>query len=216
MNIKDIFKKVKPIDWFIFLIFPAIISGIYLWSLFFYSDPNLNPLFLNLANPHWWQFITLSLVHFTFEHFFMNLVVYFIFGIIILLIFKDCKLKKSDFIILILTLAILLSIITSIVSILIYKKGIAGGSSGITSAMFMFLVVVVYFHNLKQNKKQEIKTTLIKSISWAIFFGAGIYCLFPKNTEGISIFGHLVGITIGIILAVIFLWKYDIKKWRLK
>jgi membrane associated rhomboid family serine protease len=216
MKIKEIFKNIKLIDWFIFLIFPAIVSVMWLWSFYYFPDYIKNPLFLNIAHPQWWQFITLSFVHFTFNHFFINLVVYFIFGIILLLIFKDCNLKKSDFVRFVLTLVVFLSILTGVISILIYKKGFAGGSSGITSAMFLFLVVVIWGHNYKKMSKQNWKDQLIKLASWVVFTCIGIYCLFPRNTAGVSIFGHLVGIVIGFILAIIFLKKYDIKKWRLE
>lgn len=210
-NLKQILQKISPIDWVIYLIFPIIISIVYLWSSIYFPNPVNNPLFLKLSDPQWWQFITMNFVHFTFAHFLVNLFVYLLFGLFILFIFKECNLKRKDSIWFLLISFVTFSIITGITSISIYKTGIAGGSSGITAAMFMFLVIVFYFNIQKNIKKLKTKELLLKLASWSIYTIIGIMSLFQKDNQ-INIFGHLVGIIFGFIIALIFLKQQDTKK----
>lgn len=204
---KNKLLALKPIDLCLFLLFPMLISLIYLWSNIYFPDYRTNPLFLFLSNPQWWQFITMNFVHFNFIHYFVNLFVYLLFGLAILFILRRYSFKKSHIIVFLLIGLIILSIFTGVISIFVYKKGIAGGSSGITAAMFMFLVVIIIYFNIqKVIKKIKTKELLLKLTSWSIFTILGMMSLFQKDNK-INIFGHLVGIIFGLIIAIILLKK---------
>ena len=204
------FKNNKPklnsifSDLLIYSIFPLI-----LLIFNFVPEPIKKLLRLNLNSHSFrlWQFFTNVFIHIDSFHLINNLIIYFIFGLLIIIIARYHNKRKLicfSFLISIFLNPVVMSFLNKY---LLLGEGIFCGSSTVTSSLFIFVIFYSYF--VWSKKLKPTKYAIIFLITTLIFIG-GIFSLFNNIDQDWT--GHIVGLVIGALIFGIFKKQNDINK----
>jgi membrane associated rhomboid family serine protease len=193
--------KINILSLIIYLVFPIIL----LFCLFLSDKFKLN---FSITGFHWWQLFTCSFVHNNPSHYINNLIIYLIFGFIILMIsyrwkFKEIKLFLITFLI--------LPIVNSIIHfILIYPNDKISPFCGSSVLIVYLIYFVISYYLISLWKYNKIGCVLFLFIFIGVFFifYGGYLVYFAEYRLNL---GHLIGILGGILIGIIYSSKYKIK-----
>ena len=168
---KDLIYGICKKDIILIVIFPIILFLIMLLPSWIRES-----LQLDIKNPSWWQYLTQSFVHNGWKHFWGNIVLYFLFSFIGLLLSNLCG-EKENFFRSFLFVVLPLPILSSIIQVLAYPSWLPNlqhsqGSSGIISALAGFVPIfwAIYFNKKNEKINFDIKTLLILIIYVVLIF----------------------------------------------
>lgn len=167
-------------------IFPVFIT-----LFMFLPEKFVSLLRLNIRNPSWWQYLTQSFIHFSWEHYKSNVFLYF-FLIFFIILLANLGRKKKEFYNLFLFLVISFPIFSSFVQVLFYPIVLGWlpslkflyGSSGIISALFGFLPVFWILYIKHKNPSVKINFLFVGlfvtygSVVFTYFYGKNLMLIF--------------------------------------
>ncbi|MDI3474147.1 MAG: hypothetical protein PWR30_470 [Candidatus Woesearchaeota archaeon] len=195
-QIEELFYEINKKDIALILILPIISVLIMFLPLWIRET-----LVVNIENPSWWQYITIYFVHGGLEHLFSNLIWYFVFSFLGLIISNSCDEKKKYFI-LFFIIVLTFPLFGSFIQFLGRRSLYSVGSSGIVSALVGLTIVFwIYYFNRKNRKINFDLKTLFAFVFYICSFFLYIYI--PKKIYSITSFI--------IFLFFLFLLRQDIK-----
>ncbi len=170
----ELIEGINKKDILFFLIFPIVIT------LIMIIPQSIRDLLeLNIKDPLWWQYFTQSFVHNSWRHLGSNLVGYFLYSLVLIILINQSKLKK-EFYRLSLFLIISLPIISSLIQVKSYSIILSwlpnlqhsAGASGIVSALAGITIIFWFVHFNKINKEIffDVRTSLLCILFVVLFF----------------------------------------------
>lgn len=156
-------SRIRTKDFFILSLFMLTIT-----IPMFLSSSIMSQMMIHIDNPSWWQFFTASFTHHNFNHYINHLILLGMLLVAQVILVAKMKLKTRYYWLLVFTF-MTFPVLSAMVQVLIYPsvlpflKEIAG-ASGLVSAVFGFIPIIVMKFLARNRKKKVFTLTLLLAI----------------------------------------------------